>query len=155
MILSDTEIIDNTHFEDVSIDGKGTDSKLLCYTVLPNGERFQEVVPDRETVTKNMIGWCNTVRAYVQAKEDDDLAERVAKKERRQPGIAEEQPPPLGTGHLGQDPKIAVIEWYEQTQNEIDRLGERIQADRERRDILRNERDRVEPIIKAWRGSSD
>lgn len=151
MILSDTEIIDNTHFEDVSIDGCEAGAKLLCYTVLPNGERFQEVVPDRETVQKNMIGWCNTVREYVSRMEQETLDQQVAAKKVRQSGseaVSEDIPP-------SEDPKLAIIAWFEATQAEITELGEKIMADRELRDKLRDERDRIEPIIKAWRGSSD
>ena len=151
MILSDTEIIDNTHFEDVSIDGCEAGAKLLCYTVLPNGERFQEVVPDRETVQKNMIGWCNTVREYVSRMEQETLDQQVAAKKVRQSGseaVSEDIPP-------SEDPKVAVIEWFATVQAKIDELGEIIESATVKRNKLRDERDRIEPIIKAWRGSSD
>ena len=138
-ILSDTQIIDNTHFYETP------EGKIECFTMLPGDEEFREVVPDKEAVTKNMIAWCNTVREYLKMQEESKGVAKVEPQKARQE--------PLSASEETSDPKLAVLAWFEKTQNEIDALGERIQTDRERRDTLRDERDRVEPIIKAWKGS--
>jgi hypothetical protein len=143
MIVTDQQIIGNTHFRE-------EDGKLICYTMLPGDEKFEEVVPDRKTVQKNMIGWCNTIHEYLRRKEVADEEERLARKARRKSGISED----AVVEKVGpQDPKAAVIEWYHTTQDKIDELGRIIEEATEQRNKLRDERDRVEPIIKAWKGS--
>jgi hypothetical protein len=78
MSLSDIQVIENTHFRDE--DGK----KLVCFTNLPDGSMFEQVVSSREAVQKNMVGWCNTVREYMATLVAQHEAECRAKKDRRQ-----------------------------------------------------------------------
>lgn len=145
--LSDTQIIDNTHFQE------NDDGTVECYTVLPGEDEFREKVPSREVVAKNMIGWCNTVREYLRQKEEGDVEERVAKKERRKSGAPSgPAPEPVSEARLS-DPKLAVIDWYISVQAEIDELGEVIKEAKEKRNKLRDERDKIEPIVTAWKGS--
>jgi len=146
MSLTDTEIIDNTHFQE-------SGDRLECYTVLPGGDEFREAVPDRESVSKNMIAWCNTVREYISVKEQRAEEERVAAKARRKGGNPPETRSEPAEATITSDPKEAVLEWYRTVQEQIDALGESIKRDTEERNSLRDQRDRVEPIIKAWKGS--
>ena len=143
--LSDTQIIDNTHFEELE------DGSVECYTVLPGGDEFRETVPSREIVAKNMIGWCNTVREYLKQQEEGQEAEKLAKKERRKATGAPESPSKPVSVDMLADPKLAVIDWYISVQGEIDDLGEVIREAKERRNKLRDERDKIEPIVKAWK----
>jgi len=137
-ILSDTQIIDNTHFHDRD------DGKVECFTALPGGEEFREVVPEREAVTKNMIAWCNTVREYLKVQEESKGVARGEERKARQE--------PLSASDGTSDPKVAVLEWFSTVQSKIDHLGEQIDLYTLERNALRDERDRIEPIIKAWKG---
>ena len=142
-MVNDQTLIDNTHF-------KEEDGKLICYTVLPDGLIFEQEVSNKEAVQKNMIGWCNTVREYISVLAQQKEEERLAKKERRKSGVdasvsgAEEKiPEPEGI----QD---SILQWYDNTQAEIDSLSEQIKQLKERRTTLRDERDKITPIIRAW-----
>lgn len=153
-MLNDQNIIDNTHF-------KEEDGKLVCYTNLPNGDRFQQAVSSQEAVQKNMIGWCNTVRDYLRMKEQQQEEERVALKKRRKstpstetPESASPTPSGSGTGRptvdAPSDPKELVILYYQDLQNEIDALGVEIEEKKERRNELREERDKLRPVMDVW-----
>lgn len=149
--LSDTLIIDNTHFE---VDET---ERLICYTNLPDGTRFAQAVSSKEAVQKNMIGWCNTVREFLRAKERDEEDEKIAARIRRQAESPLEDAGTVATptttaSVTPSDPKEAVLAWYEDTQAQIDDLSETIHNAMDRRDRLRDERDRIKPIIDAWKG---
>jgi hypothetical protein len=160
-MMNDQSIIDNTHFKEV-------EGKLICYTNLPGEDKFAQEVSSKEAVQKNMIGWCNTVREYMNVKEREAEREREAAKARRQAEQAElaafppedaavspePQPstPSVTSVAGGGDPREAVLTWYEDTQAKIDDLSQIIHDAREERKHLRDERDRIKPIIDAWKG---
>ena len=73
--MNDQHIIENTHFEE-------TEEGLRCFTLLPGGDEFSQIVSSPEAVQKNMVGWCNTVREYLKLKEVQDEEERIARKRR-------------------------------------------------------------------------
>ena len=141
MTMNDTHIIDNTHFET-------REDTLYCYTLLPDGDRFEEAVPSKEVVQKNMIGWCNTVREYVKQKRQAAEEEAIARKKRGPITEAPATQPKKVDG----DPKAAVLLWYEGVQSRIDELGEQIEALQQERNELRDERDKMAPVIRVWKG---
>jgi hypothetical protein len=155
-MMNDQSIIDNTHFKEV-------EGKLICYTNLPGEDKFAQEVSSKEAVQKNMIGWCNTVREYMNVKEREAEREREAAKARRQAEQAELAVfPPEDAGTVAtptttasvtpSDPKESVLSWYEDTQAKIDDLSQIIHDAQEERKHLRDERDRIKPIIDAWKG---
>jgi hypothetical protein len=141
--MNDQTIISNTHFE---TDG----DRLICYTVLPDGDRFEQQVSSQEAVQKNMIGWCNTVREFMKAKETALEEERIAAKRRKKD--EESSSTEIGTTVPQGNAKEAVIAWYENTQARIDELSDTIKLLLDERDALRDERDKIRPIIEAWKG---
>lgn len=148
-MLTDQQVIDNTHFFTQA-------DRLFCKTNLPGGESFQQAVSSEEAVRKNMIGWCNTVREFAAsmeaAKAEDSAAQRAARKGEAAVVAPYPMPDPTRPDTI-KNPKVAILEWYEYNQNKIDELGEKIASMQEERNLLRDERDKVEPIIKAWKGS--
>lgn len=138
MSLTDQQIIDNTYFE---VDDS---ERLICYTVLPGEDRFAQAVSSEESVRKNMIGWCNTVREYVNVQEQRQEEERIAKKARR--GL--ERPPERPK----MDAKGEVLGYFDGLQARIDELGEEISKLQAERKQLRDERDQLQPIVTVWRG---
>ena len=145
-MINDQVIIDNTHF-------RLEDDALICYTNLPDGSRFEQVVSSQEAVQKNMIGWCNTVREYIAALAAEKEEERVSAKRVRQKSPAPEATPDTPVAESStEDPRAAVLEWYTTTQTRIDELSEQIAECKLERTGLRNERDRIKPVIDAWKG---
>ena len=139
MVVNDQTIIDNTHFRD-------EDGKLVCYTNLPGGEQFAQAVSSQESVQKNMIGWCNTVRDYLKQLEVQAEEERLAAKAKRVPEEETIAATPIT------DARQAVMQHYDSIQAQIDQLGEEIAEKKEQRNALRKERDDLHPIIVVWRG---
>ncbi len=151
-MMNDQSIIDNTHFKEV-------EGKLICYTNLPGDDKFAQEVSSKEAVQKNMIGWCNTVREYLNVKEREAEREREAAKARRvaekgtvTPATSAPNTVSVETVPTSADPKEAVMAWYEETQEKIDDLSQIIHDAQEERKHLRDERDRIKPIIDAWKG---
>jgi hypothetical protein len=149
-MLTDQQIIDNTHFFTQA-------DRLFCKTNLPGGESFQQAVSSEEAVLKNMIGWCNTVREFAAAKEAaKNEASMEARKARKSVEAVVEAPYPKPSPAPSTDnPKDLILEWYNTTQLEIDDLGKVIADATARRNELRDERDKVEPVIRAWRGTNE
>jgi vacuolar-type H+-ATPase subunit I/STV1 len=141
--LSDNTIIDNTHFE---VDET---ERLICYTNLPDGSRYAQAVSSKEAVQKNMIGWCNTVRDHVAVKERQEEEERVAKKSRRKEEI-EDKLENIAAIPPSVDARQLVIQHYHSLQQEIDLLSDKIKEADERRKALRDERDKLGPVMEAW-----
>lgn len=152
--MNDQLIIENTHFE---VDET---ERLICYTNLPDGTRFAQAVSSKEAVQKNMIGWCNTVREHILVKEANEEAEKMAAKKRR---VTENAPTVEDRDSTvearlpaeSKNPRVAVLAWYDDTQAEIDALSKLIVDAKHERDRLRDERDKITPVIKAWRNGED
>ena len=130
MSLTDQQIIDNTHFRE-------EDGKLICYTALPGGGKFEQAVSSKESVTKNMISWCDTVREYEKALENEKEATRR---------------PERPSEPRKMDMKGMVLGHFDSLQEQIDDLGKKIEDLKTQRTELRNERDELKPIITVWRG---
>lgn len=149
VILNDQQIIDNT-----KIEPEGEHWKMTC--PLPDGDSFSQLAKSKESAQKHIISWCESVRRYMSEKEEARQAELLAAKKRRQAGEVIEAPGPaaetVAVAPPSSDPKVAVMTWYEETQARIDELGEIIEEAKEERNRLRNERDKIEPIIKSWEG---
>jgi len=154
-ILNDQQIIANTLFEPLE-DGEGVYMKIT----LPGDlgvykQRAQSIA----SAQKHIIPWCNAVRNHMASMEQAKIDEMMAAKRRRQDEeeesttfeeVDEYEAPKTPSAY---DPKATVIEWYENTQEKIDELSERIKRDTAERDKLRNDRDAFGPIIAIWRGS--
>lgn len=146
MSLSDKQIIDNTHIvpED--------DGTVTMQCPLPGGHVYKVKAENAESAKKNVLKFCNAVRDYQAYLERSEEEERLAKKSRRKEGIEspKEEAPVVQPGGV----KASVLTYFDSLQVQIDELGEKIKADTEKRNALRDERDELEPIIKAWRGVS-
>lgn len=146
MSLSDKTIIDNTHFRE-------KDGKLYCYTLLPNEDKFEQAVTSAEAVQKNMIGWCNTVREYVSVKEqqrEDAILKAKRSRELDEPVPAKTVPAATKPENL--DARRLVMDHFDNLQQSIDQLGEEIEKMKAQRNAMRDERDKLQPIITVWRG---
>lgn len=144
MSLSDKTIIDNTHFRE-------EDGQLYCYTVLPNDDKFEQGVSSAEAVQKNMIGWCNTVREYMKVKEDQ-REEKILQARRDRELASPVTAPPVPAPSEKVDPRRLVLDHYDHLQESIDELGEQIEVMKQQRNDMRDERDKLKPIITVWRG---
>jgi hypothetical protein len=148
MILTDQQVIENTHFE---IDES---ERLIAYTNLPDGDRYAQAVSSKEAVQKNMIGWCNTVREHVSLKAQQEDQERVAKKQQRRRDPTTSGPPttaaPTPEQGAAVDSRQLVIDHFLHLQQSIDSLGEDIAQLKEQRNAMRDERDQLAPVMTAW-----
>lgn len=149
MILTDQQVIENTHFE---IDES---ERLVAYTNLPDGDRYAQAVSSKEAVQKNMIGWCNTVREHVSLKAQQEDQERVAKKRQRKDAPASQPEDTTVRGATtpdggGVDSRQLVIDHFLHLQQSIDSLGEDIAQLKEQRNAMRDERDQLAPVMTAW-----
>jgi len=151
VILNDQQIIDNT-----KIEPDGDHWKMTC--PLPDGDSFSQLAKSKESAQKHIISWCESVRRYVAEKEEARQAELLAAKKRRAQNVElpdkyKDDPEMVKAATLpSSDPKVAVMQWYEDTQARIDELSELIDDAKDERDRLRDERDKIEPIIKSWEG---
>jgi hypothetical protein len=152
-MMNDTQIVDNTHFD------FDDNERLICYTLLPDGDRFAQAVSSKEAVQKNMIGWCNTVREYLVAKESELENERQAAKRRR---LAEDaiirEPTPSTQKDTSDDgggsynPKQLVLEHYDDLKSQrvtFIQIIDKTQGDLRR---VEAEIEELRPVIAAWKG---
>ena len=150
-MLNDQTIIDNTHFREEG-------GKLLCYTNLPDGDKFEQAVSNQEAVQKNMIGWCNTVRQYIEVKQEAREEEQARKKLRRKQGMdtpAEPETPPQTPSEAVEstNPKELVLRYWGELQDEKLALEDQLECIEARLEEIEEERDELGPVIRAWKGA--
>ena len=154
--MNDNDIIHKTKV--VEVEGE---EYVELVIELPDGEEFKQRAKNADSAKKHIMAWCDSVRGHWDNKQAARREEQEAKIARRKAGLTENAPrppekpqdetsPPSST-----DPRVSVMEWYEKTQARIDELSEMIEACKDERDRLRDERDKITPVIKAWQGGED
>ena len=144
-MLNDQQIIDNTK---ITEDADGT---VTLTVALPDGDKYVQKARSSESAKKHIIQWCEAVRNYMASKEDEKhrrIEDAIA---RRKAGVI---PPEDKAPKIPQteNPVEAVMVWYANAQQRIDELGEQIKRLTDERNNLRNERDKIAPIVKVWNG---
>lgn len=145
-VLNDQQIINNTRIIP-------EDDHVRMIMSLPDGEEFSQLAKDADSAKKHIISWCESVRSYIKSKEQAREEELEAKKARRKMGEAvrpPEKPSNATSPAVSGDPKQLVVEHYKRLQEEIDSLGEEIEAKKSRRNSLRDERDKLKPVMEIW-----
>ena len=149
MPLNDTQIIDNTRIQ------QEDDGTVTMFMPLPDGDVYKQRAQSKESAQKHIMKFCEAVRAYEQAKEEQRQEEILAAKKRRQQNVElpekYKNDPEMVKAASPPDTKTQILIYFDDLQYEIDELGEKIEAMKERRNKLRDERDSIEPIIKVWR----
>lgn len=151
--MNDNDIIHKTKVLEV----EGKDYVELVIE-LPDGEEFKQRAKDADSAKKHIMAWCDSVRGHWDSKQAAKREEQEARIARRKAGLTEEapeKPQEARTLPPSTDPRVGVLEWYERTQARIDELSDMIEACKDERDRLRDERDKITPVIKAWQGGED
>lgn len=151
--MNDNDIIHKTKVVEV----EGEDCVELVIE-LPDGEEFKQRAKNADSAKKHIMAWCDSVRGHWDSKQAAKREEQEARIARRKAGMPAEPPEkPQATSTLppSTDPRVGVLEWYEKTQARIDELSDMIEACKDERDRLRDERDKITPVIKAWQGGED
>lgn len=151
--MNDNEIIHKTKV--LPVEGE---SFVELVIELPDGELFKQRAKNADSAKKHIMAWCETVRGYWENKQTSRKEEQEEAIKRRKRGdlpTPSRQPEKPSEPAASSDPRVSVLEWYEKTQARIDELSEMIDACKDERDRLRNERDKITPIIKAWQGGED
>lgn len=111
---------------------------------------FEQRAESAESAKKHIIRWCEAVRQYAVQVEKDKQEEALARrKSRGAAGIASD-----ALVHAVANPKAAILQWMEETQAKIDELGLVIENAQAERKQLRDERDKIKPIVDAWKGTT-
>lgn len=144
-MLNDQQIINNTKITE------NDDGTVTMTAVLPDGDKYIQKAKNSESARKHIIQWCEAVRAYMNSKEEERQRKIEDAVARRKAGITTEvapTPPKVDNSN----PVEAVMVWYANAQQRIDELGEQIKQLTDERNKLRNERDKIAPVVKVWSG---
>lgn len=151
--MNDNDIIHKTKVVEV----EGEDCVELVIE-LPDGEEFKQRAKNADSAKKHIMAWCDSVRNHWDSKQAAKREEQEARIARRKAGLTAEAPEKPQEACIlppSTDPRVGVLEWYERTQARIDELSDMIEACKDERDRLRDERDKITPVIKAWQGGED
>ena len=144
--LNDQQIIDNTRITP-------QEDHVKMMITLPDGEEYSQMAKDADSAKKHIIAWCDSVRSYIKQKEADRLEELAAARKRRgteHPVTAPERPVEETSPESGTSPQQLVISHYKHLQEEIDRLGIEVEEKKKKRNSLRDERDKLKPVMEIW-----
>lgn len=113
---------------------------------------FEQRAESAESAKKHIIRWCEAVRQYATQVEKDKQEEALARRKARG---AHPPAPDVGPALTAvANPKEAILQWMEETQAKIDELGLVIENAQAERKQLRDERDKIKPIVDAWKGTT-
>jgi len=146
-ILSDKHVMDNTSILPQD------DGNVLLKMTLPDNSFFEQKAESAEDARKYFISFCDSVRAYWGDRQLQDAERKAAARSSRKKSDAvrpPEEPQDVTSPSSPTDTKGLVIEHFRGLQEQIDQLGEDIEAAKEIRDNLRDERDSLHPVMVAW-----